>query len=192
MINPQGQKLIYPMDIISISAYFGKYSPFGKVTEHYGIDLTGKDAKGGDIIKNIGNGYPIYITSRPDPVGGNFVVAEYYNVCGVPSDKKVIAYYGHLYSISSYVAVFKNIKDTQNVAVSMPRGLMLGKEGQTGQVTGPHLHLGLYVVPKNYKFMSVNALRSYAVDPTEYLWVDKGQKLGNLGDKKKLIKLYNS
>ena len=180
--------MVNTMDVVSISAYFGKYNPFGKVTEHYGLDLTGKNNLGGDLIKQIGNGYAVYATTSPDPTGGNFIVCEYYDVYNVPKTHKVMAYYGHLYSISSYVHDFLKVKQDQKISMPMPKGLIIGKEGQTGKVTGPHLHLGLYVVPKDYTFKSVSALREFAVDPTEYLYMDEGQKLGNLGDKKNLVK----
>ena len=177
-------KAKFPMNTISISSYFGErtYTLNGKKVKdfHYGWDMTGSDGqKGGDLICLPDNGYFIYAGS--DENAGNFVLSEHYGIDNVPKNKKVIFYYGHLYSISTYV------KDYIKNKTPVKQGLILGKEGRSGKLcTGNHLHLGVFLVDKNYKFTTVTALRKYAVDPSTICYAYPDQTIKH--DPKKLVK----
>lgn len=77
-------------------------------------------------------GTPIYSMT-----GGTVVLAEHHyysgNVVYVDHGQGVISMYGHMSSI------------TVKVGDVVKKGQELGKVGATGRVTGPHLHLSLYI-----------------------------------------------
>ena len=176
-------KARFPMDTISISSYFGDrtYTLNGKKVSdyHYGWDICGKDSKGGDLIYLPHNGYCVY--TGFDKNGGNMIVTQHWGVDGVPKGKKLMCYYGHLYSISTYM------NDHAKKQTPLKQGLIIGKEGCTGHLcTGNHLHFGCFIVPENYRFTTVTAMRKYAVNPGSICWAYPDQVVKS--DPKKQIK----
>lgn len=175
-------KARFPMDTIFISSYYGErtYTLRGKQVSdyHYGWDLCGKD-NNGDLIYLPHNGYCVY--TGFDKNGGNMIVTQHWGVDGVPKGKKLMCYYGHLYSISAYM------KDHVKKQTPLKQGLIIGKEGCTGHLcTGNHLHFGCFIVPENYRFTTVTAMRKYAVNPGSICWAYPDQVVKS--DPKKQVK----
>lgn len=181
-------KMQYPNDIVCIT------SPFGAARDlvltngqrlkdvHNGIDLTGRDHKGGEPILAPHNGYVIWAgLSQYDKAYGIFT--EHWGVDGVPKGHHVVCWYWHLYSIT------KGIEP----GVRVSQGQMLGKEGRTGNVTGDHLHFSMAIVPDTLKYsknnISTGMFKPYLVDPMDWLHLYPHQEIRSIGkDWEKRIK----
>lgn len=106
----------------TISGSFAARRVFNDVPKspHMGTDMRGAI------------GTPIYSMA-----GGTVVLAEHHyysgNVVYVDHGQGVISMYGHMSAI------------TAKVGDVVKKGQELGKVGATGRVTGPHLHLSLYI-----------------------------------------------
>ncbi len=101
------------------SGYGYRKDPFsGQTKYHKGVDIA---VRKGTDVKAVSGG--TVTASKYDPVGGNYVIIDHGN--GVES------YYGHL-----------QVR-TVSVGDSVEKGQILGLSGDTGRVTGPHLHFQL-------------------------------------------------
>ncbi len=119
---PTFSECILPLESGNITSDFGfRSDPFNVSSTdfHSGIDIaTELDS----IVKAVASGE--VITAEYDDVGGNYIK--------ILHDNGFISYYGHLSQI--------DVKAGEEVSV----GQMIGLSGESGKVTGPHLHFGLY------------------------------------------------
>lgn len=106
-------------DTFYVSSGFGKrISPVtGAWKNHNGIDLAVSEGTRVTAVKNAVVAFCI----KDDPVFGNYIILNH-------DDGKTTSVYAHLKSI--YVEKGQSVK----------RGDVIGLSGQTGYVTGPHLH----------------------------------------------------
>lgn len=146
----------YPVNVINVKQGFGN--------GHYGIDFgwdsTIKGAEFNQPIYSVDDG--IVISIQNQKTGGNVLIIRHNN--GFCSE------YAHLSKI--LVNVRDNVKKGQEVA----------RMGATGQVTGPHLHFGLY------KGTSLNYNdRSKFVDPLKYIYKEKNQIISSKSNYKDKI-----
>jgi len=129
-LPPKGTKLfIWPEDKYRITQNYGctQYArckrasgPYGGAP-HNGIDLAGGF---GTPIKSIGAGQ--IIANGSNPGWGNWVAIQH-----PPYD--LVSIYGHMSALSPLY-----------VGTEVKQGQVIGYEGATGNVTGPHLHISLY------------------------------------------------
>ncbi len=112
-----------PLQFGTVTSGFGYRSdPFGtetKQTMHSGIDIA---VSMDSAVFSVFGG--TVVSAEYDDVGGNFIKIDHNN--GFES------YYGHL-------SQFKVSEDEKVSA-----GQIIGYSGDSGKVTGPHLHFGLY------------------------------------------------
>ena len=100
----------------------GRFHPVLKIRRpHYGVDYA---AKVGTPVKSAGDG--VIVKAGYD--GG------YGNVVEISHSGGLRTVYAHLHSFA------KNMREGQKVK----KGQVIGKVGNTGLSTGPHLHFGLY------------------------------------------------
>lgn len=124
--------LCAPLTGRTTSAYGYRTDPFsGDISFHRGIDIA---AECGTDVRACATG--TVIEASYDPIGGNHVTIRHEN--GTES------YYGHLQVATVSRGDF------------VERGEVIGMSGQTGRVTGPHLHFQLTV-------------RGRTVDPARYV-----------------------
>jgi|GEM_PF-420284 len=114
-----------------VSAYYGWYRPFGKLTFHYGVDITGRY---NDPIYAADNGVVSYVGYNK--YGGYKVEINHNN-----GFKTV---YAHM---SGWPLVAKG--------AVVNKGAHIGRMGKSGMVTGTHLHIeiwknGVRVNPYSY------------------------------------------
>lgn len=132
----------YPVNYIKIT---NSYS-----NSHRGIDLGWHES--------IGPNQPVYscdegvvISIEKQTRGGNVIYIRHPN--------NMVSAYGHLQDRSIKVKLNDQVKKSQHIA----------NAGNSGVVTGPHLHFSLYKPNTNY-YQVNNAL-----DPLDYLYVDDNQ-----------------
>lgn len=143
----------YPVNFIGITTYYH----FGKC-----LDFGYNNAHGGPNVPiySIDNGTVISIQNQP--AGGNTIYIEH--------DNKMVSCYNHLSKII--------VKVGQRVAI----GEQIGNMGDTGKVSGPHLHLGIYSSKaKALKYGNTD------IDPFKYLEVYNDQEVGQT-----TLKLYGN
>ena len=122
---------IHPIKGIITSGYGLRKDPITGVLDfHTGIDI--KNDKG-KPVKSVRSGKVVFTGWQK--VYGNFVMIKH--------DREIITIYGHLDSIE--------VQKDQRVA----QGELIGKVGDSGRTTGPHLHFevrraGKIVNPKDY------------------------------------------
>lgn len=143
----------YPVNYIYISQ--------GYSTSHRGIDLGWSSKYGGrnQPIYAIEDGIVIYYKYQSS---GGYVIH-------IRHDNGYVSEYGHLKKGSIRVAVGSKVR----------KGEQIANMGNTGKVTGNHVHLGLYkgrVIDYNDK--------SKFVDPTLYLYATKSQVIATSTEKK--------
>jgi len=112
---------IYPIDKVPVisSIYGYRSDPFsGKLAFHPGVDIAINE---GSDIRSTGNGK--VITAAYDRARGNYIIIDHGN--------SYQSYYGHLSRI-----MVKKGDDVHKKQV-------IGKSGNTGLSTGPHLHYGI-------------------------------------------------
>ncbi|MGC8977686.1 MAG: M23 family metallopeptidase, partial [Candidatus Ratteibacteria bacterium] len=162
-----------------ITSDFGPRTVFGMPDFHYGIDISLKNpsvAKGLDVAALYDGKVVKVITGRKEgnvdknsKDAGNFVVIEH----TLPGVGKFYSMYAHLDNVN--VKVGQEVKAGQNI----------GTLGNTGRVTGPHLHLGIYVkdakilekilenLPKELQSKESYAFDSkykrYFIDPVKFI-----------------------
>lgn len=107
-----------PVRSFSISSPYGvRQNPFGNSNQfHKGIDLACPE---GTEIYSCKSG-TVLQTALNDPVYGNYVLIKH--------DGGITSFYAHLSSVS--------VKEGSSVQ----GGQFIGRSGQSGKVTGPHLH----------------------------------------------------
>ncbi len=118
------------------SGYGYRKDPFsGQIKYHKGVDVA---VERGTEVLAVSNGK--VTASRYDSIGGNYVTIDHGN--------EVESYYGHL--------------QTRTVAVgdTVTTGQIIGLSGDTGKVTGPHLHFQL-------------TYRERTVDPRQYFELEQ-------------------
>ena len=122
-------------------------------------------------IMSIGNGK--VLRTEKQKTGGNCIFLQH--------ESGVVSLYAHLDSMI--------VKKGQKVSL----GQKIGTMGQTGQVTGMHLHFGLYSKSKADKGFNSNGLYGNAdLDPFTFLYVYEGQDVSKCKEEyKKLIKYYD-
>ena len=111
-----------------ISAGYGKYAPWGKVINHWGVDIAGSGihgkpivaAESGKVIKAVRN------QSNSKTGYGNYVVIDHGK--NVKDGANYRTLYGHASSV--------NVSVNQYVV----KGQVIAYVGTTGNSTGPHLH----------------------------------------------------
>ena len=121
----------WPTKSVYITSYYGWRTIFGSRSFHYGIDLR---AAVGTAIYAADGGEVIYVGTQNG----------YGKLIQIKHDNGDVTYYAHLNSFS--------VKKGDRVY----KGQLIAKSGQTGRVTGPHLH---FEIRKNGK----------QVDPMKYL-----------------------
>lgn len=112
-----------------ISAHFGKYSPWGTVINHYGMDIAGSGILGKPIVA--AESGKVIIAGWQDPNNtkkgyGRYVVIDHGKNLNDGANYRTI--YGHTSAL--LVSVGQNVARGQNIALV----------GSTGNSTGPHLH----------------------------------------------------
>lgn len=139
---PTFMDCILPLESGNITSDFGyRKDPLndsGKIEVHNGIDIS---VKKNSEVYAIANG--IVINAEYDDIGGNYIKISH--------DNGFVSYYGHLSSIK--------VEKGEEVSV----GQVIGLSGESGIVTGPHLHFGFY-----YK--------NTPVDPNVYLDFETWEK----------------
>ncbi|MBQ9117429.1 MAG: peptidoglycan DD-metalloendopeptidase family protein [Clostridia bacterium] len=120
----------WPTKSIYITSRYGWRTVFGKREYHYGIDLR---AAVGTSIYAADGGEVIYVGTQ----------SGYGKLIQIRHDNGDLTYYAHLNSFS--------VKKGDRVY----KGQLIAKSGQTGRVTGPHLHFeirknGVRVDPEKY------------------------------------------
>ncbi len=117
------EECFLPLQFGTVTSGFGyRNDPFGaeaKKTLHSGIDIAVD--MNSEIFSVFGG---TVVSAEYDEIGGNYIRIDHHN--GFES------YYGHL----------SQIKVNEGEKVSA--GQIIGYSGDSGKVTGPHLHLGLY------------------------------------------------
>ncbi len=109
-----------------ISAHFGKYSPWGVVINHYGMDIAGTNIFGKPIVA---------------AESGKVILAKWYGGYGncviIDHGKSLSdgANYRTIYGHASRILV--------NEGQVVTRGQQIALVGSTGNSTGPHLHFEL-------------------------------------------------
>ena len=121
----------WPTKSVYITSYYGWRTIFGSRSFHYGIDLR---AAVGTSIYAADGGEVIYVGTQNG----------YGKLIQIKHDNGDVTYYAHLNSFS--------VKKGDRVY----KGQLIAKSGQTGRVTGPHLH---FEIRKN----------GTQVDPMKYL-----------------------
>ena len=121
----------WPTKNVYITSYYGWRTVFGNREYHYGIDLR---AAVGTSIYAADGGEVIFVGTQNG----------YGKLIQIRHDNGDLTYYAHLNSFS--------VKKGDRVY----KGQLIAKSGQTGRVTGPHLH---FEIRKN----------GVRVDPTKYL-----------------------
>lgn len=129
--NPNGgsssKYLLWPLPGFShITSYFGPRVGFG-YTYHYGIDISGSGVYGHKIVAADGG---VVLLSQWDKAFGYFLLIDHGN--------GKITRYAHC----SRLLVSKGD--------SVTRGQKIAEVGDTGNVTGPHLHFEVYDDGKRY------------------------------------------
>jgi len=127
-----------PVDLINVRKKFSK--------SHKGIDF-------GFDSKILGNNQPIYAVEDGVVIYNRYQVSGGY-VIHIRHDNGYVSEYGHLKKNSQLVKEGAKVKKGQKIALM----------GNTGMVTGYHLHFGLY------KGTSINYnKKSNFVDPASFL-----------------------
>ena len=113
---------VYPITgTPDISSPFGyRKDPFTKLRAfHHGIDIAVPNNT--DVLSTAPG---IVFKTSYDKVGGNYIIIDHYN--------NYKTYYGHL----SKILIRKNEK--------VEKGQVIGKSGNTGRSTGPHIHYQVF------------------------------------------------
>lgn len=105
----------WPTKSVYVTSYYGWRTIFGSRSFHYGIDLR---AAVGTSIYAADGGEVIYVGTQNG----------YGKLIQIKHDNGDVTYYAHLNSFS--------VKKGERVY----KGQLIAKSGQTGRVTGPHLH----------------------------------------------------
>jgi len=130
-----------PYDNYYVSAYYGPYSPFGKSEMHYGVDLCVRPSSYGKKIVAADGGIVILAdASNPSSGFGKYIIIDHGN--------GVLTLYGHC------SALF--VKKGDKVA----KGEHIANIGDTGRVTGPHLHFEVRL-NNNGNITRVNPIPKY-------------------------------
>lgn len=138
--NPsKGMKWPVPYDNCYISAGYGYYSPFGSSEWHNGIDICVSGGSAGKDIVAAQNGKVIAAGKSGDS-RGTYVAIDH--------GQGITTVYYHCSKVLVSVGQFVN------------KGDRIALIGQTGRVTGPHLHFGVHISDGN----SVKK-----VDPLKYV-----------------------
>lgn len=133
----------------------------GYITSLYGPRAPIQDPDTGIWTQPFHSGLDIAIWPYTDLIGGihnlhalfagtikwNFSDPIYGNAVWVESDDGTVVEYFHMYAPCQYA-----------VGMRVPAGAVLGKVGNTGLSTGPHLHLGIILPGGGY------------IDPLPFLW----------------------
>ena len=148
----------YPTNFISITHY-----PHSK--DDLSIDF-GYDSHKYQDIYSIGNGKVIRVETQI--TGGNCIFIKH--------DNGMVSLYGHLNNF--------NVKYNDKVSL----GQKIGNMGESGQVTGQHLHLGVYSKEKaDIGFNSKGLYGNADINPFEVLEVYQNQQVNE-----KTLKEYGS
>lgn len=149
----------YPVDLINITNGFS--------IKHSGIDLGWNNS--------VGKNQPVYscddgivVSSEKQSKGGNVIYIRHSN--------NIVSVYGHLKEGSIKVKSKEMVK----------KGQFIAKMGNTGVVTGNHLHFGLYKPNTNY-YQSKNA-----INPLKYLIATSNQIIDPKTKYKNEIKYYEN
>ena len=141
---------VWPTTSSYITAYFGRYSPLGYSTMHYGIDI---GVPIGTSVFAAASGTVIIattVTSNPYGYGGSYKYSlsaangyGFGNYVVIAHGNSLQTLYGHLSSVA--VSVGQNVSS----------GQVIGYSGSTGNSTGAHLHFqvnlnGSAVNPMSY------------------------------------------
>lgn len=114
---------VLPLNYGTVTSDFGyRNDPFGsesKIDLHSGMDIA---VEMETEVFSVFSG--IVVSSEYDDIGGNYIKIDHEN--GFES------YYGHLSELK--------VSEGENVSA----GQVIGLSGDSGKVTGPHLHFGLY------------------------------------------------
>lgn len=112
-----------PLDSGNVTSDFGYRSdPFGKKSApdfHSGMDIA---TELNSDVRAVSSG--VVVTAAYDEIGGNYIKISH--------DNGFVSYYGHLSDI--------RVAEGEEVY----GGQIIGLSGESGKVTGPHLHFGLY------------------------------------------------
>ncbi len=127
---------------VPISSYFGYRSCSGCSSDHQGLDFNPGE---GTPIQAIADG-TVITASRPGGSWGEYVEIEH-----VINGQRIVSLYAHMLEGSVPLQV------GQTVTV----GTLVGQVGNTGQSTGAHLHLGVY--------LDGSSVTGRATDP--YAWL---------------------
>ncbi len=129
---------------VPISSYFGYRSCAGCSSDHRGIDFNPGE---GTPIQAIADGTVVTV-GGPEGTYGAYVEIEH-----VINGRRIVSLYAHMLEGSVPLQV------GQTVQV----GTLVGQVGDTGQSTGPHLHLGIY--------LDGTSVTGQATDP--YAWLSE-------------------
>ena len=166
--------MIYPLKQYIVTQRFGE-----KITDsqgHTGIDL----------YQPIGT--PVYAVEGGDiivagVINNNYGNAQYGNCVLIQHSNKLYTFYAHLSTISV------------KVGMSILAGTQIGTVGDTGNVTGPHLHFEVRTNPKwnRNNFIDPESILGPAEDKTPIVnisptigKVENNKNLFNIGDNVKI------
>lgn len=122
-----GGKFLWPVPNYStITSRFGWRTLYGKANWHTGIDISGANILGKNIVAaNAGTVIKAVTTYTPKKGYGKYVMIDH--------GGGYTTMYAHCTSLS--VKVGQTVK----------RGQVIAQVGSTGNSTGPHLHFGIYI-----------------------------------------------
>lgn len=125
--NFVGGKFLWPVpNYKTITSRFGWRTLYGKANWHTGIDISGANILGKNIVaSNAGTVIKAVTTYTPKKGYGKYVMIDH--------GGGYTTMYAHCTSLS--------VKVGQKVT----RGQVIAQVGSTGNSTGPHLHFGIYI-----------------------------------------------
>lgn len=128
-------------------------SPFGQRSGgfHYGTDYGVRFRP----VKNLGYDGVVLLAQNGNATAGNWIIIK-----ETIGSKTYAFFYMHLSSIDLAIKAGASVKS----------GQLIGVSGNTGDSTGPHLHVGIYEIPNNSTSIDPRQDKgSVALDPDKFL-----------------------
>lgn len=173
MVNNSGQNNIRISSAMSKSYSNGEYTSKVRTrrTTHNGVDLSGSNVYGTNI-QSLGSGIVLeVVTNKPNKA---YASASYGNYVKILHEQKDVD--GNVnYVVSLYAHMTKNSSSHLKVGSIVNEGDVIGQLGNSGNSTGPHLHLELADTDLTAQEMSgLTAEEILAKVKNEGLGVNKG------------------
>ncbi|PIY60172.1 hypothetical protein COY95_03155, partial [Candidatus Woesearchaeota archaeon CG_4_10_14_0_8_um_filter_47_5] len=150
--------------VVATSCFYfmEKTEDFERTTPHSGIDLASKDIMG-DSLYAVADGDVVSVSRDANHASGygmHAIIKHNFGINRNGNDQIIYSLYGHM----SYVMV--------NQGDHITKGQIIGKVGNTGASTGPHLHME-FRQDKNMFDHSVNAMCLFPDVFSKYTYQDR-------------------